>query len=258
MTCRYSWLMPVSCSLRWWRVICTIDIAAAHWAMWARRGPADVLVGPHRARTKVAAPLSIVASRPAVRPVSAILHELCSASRSSRWRVAWTQGSLSRHGKNIFFALPAAAAAPPYFGVACGIEPSEQSRASMACSSRLFHLASSFRREDAAHPDLCGGRVLSSAVVLSGGDGVDVNVFFDLLFCIAIGLGVMGRRRGAGHVRNDRCSATWSCAGAWRVAGWIAVVACSSPCDRRAVGARRRSRTPSRPRRTSTPTPDDL
>jgi hypothetical protein len=28
-------------------------------------------------------------------------------------------------------------------------------------------------------------------MALSGGDGVDVNVFFDLLFCIAIGLGVM-------------------------------------------------------------------
>jgi hypothetical protein len=56
-------------------------------------------------------------------------------------------------------------------------------------------------------------------VVLSGGDGVDVNVFFDLLFCIAIGLGVMGAGV-ARYVRNDAAPSglRWAA-----VAGWGAI-----------------------------------
>jgi len=56
-------------------------------------------------------------------------------------------------------------------------------------------------------------------VVLSGGDGVDVNVFFDLLFCMAIGLGVMGAG-AAQHVRNEAAplGVRWAA-----VAGWIAI-----------------------------------
>ena len=60
---------------------------------------------------------------------------------------------------------------------------------------------------------------LALGVALSGGDGVDVNVFFDLLFCIAIGLGVMGAAV-AQLVRNDAMSSglRWAA-----VAGWLAV-----------------------------------
>jgi hypothetical protein len=60
---------------------------------------------------------------------------------------------------------------------------------------------------------------LALGVALSGGDGVDVNVFFDLLFCIAIGLGVMGAVV-AQLVRNDATSPglRWAA-----VAGWLAV-----------------------------------
>ena len=56
-------------------------------------------------------------------------------------------------------------------------------------------------------------------VILSGGDGVDVNVFFDLFFCIAIGLGVMGAAV-AQVVREDARSAGVRSAA---VAGWLAV-----------------------------------
>jgi hypothetical protein len=63
------------------------------------------------------------------------------------------------------------------------------------------------------------GVALALGAVLSGSDGVDVNVFFDFLFCIAIGLGVMGTavmqfvgREGAARW------ARWAAA-----AGWIAV-----------------------------------
>ena len=56
-------------------------------------------------------------------------------------------------------------------------------------------------------------------VILSGGDGVDVNVFFDLLFCIAIGLGVMGAAV-AQLIRNDAkpLGLRWAA-----VVGWIAI-----------------------------------
>jgi hypothetical protein len=56
-------------------------------------------------------------------------------------------------------------------------------------------------------------------VILSGGDGVDVNVFFDLLFCIAVGIGVMGAAV-AQFVRDDaaRPGLRWAA-----VAGWLAV-----------------------------------
>jgi hypothetical protein len=57
------------------------------------------------------------------------------------------------------------------------------------------------------------------AAALSGSDGVDVNVFFDFLFCIAIGLGVMGGAV-AQFVRRDGppAGARWAA-----VAGWLAV-----------------------------------
>jgi hypothetical protein len=60
---------------------------------------------------------------------------------------------------------------------------------------------------------------LALGVALSGGDGVDVNVFFDLLFCVAIGLGVMGAAV-AQLVRDDATSPglRWAA-----VAGWLAV-----------------------------------
>jgi hypothetical protein len=60
---------------------------------------------------------------------------------------------------------------------------------------------------------------LALGVILSGGDGVDVNVFFDLLFCIAIGLGVMGAAV-AQFVRNDAASPLRRRAA---VAGWLAI-----------------------------------
>ena len=60
---------------------------------------------------------------------------------------------------------------------------------------------------------------LALGVILSGGDGVDVNVFFDLLFGIAIGLGVMAAAV-AQLVRNDGLS--WSLRWA-AIAGWLAV-----------------------------------
>jgi hypothetical protein len=55
--------------------------------------------------------------------------------------------------------------------------------------------------------------------VLSGSDGVDVNVFFDFLFCIAIGLGVMGAAASE-LIRRDGPTppARWAAA-----VGWIAV-----------------------------------
>src|SRR5262249_33104434 len=56
-------------------------------------------------------------------------------------------------------------------------------------------------------------------VAMSGVDGVDVNVFFDLLFGIAIGLGVLGAGV-AQYVRNMDAprGLRWAA-----VAGWLAV-----------------------------------
>jgi hypothetical protein len=56
-------------------------------------------------------------------------------------------------------------------------------------------------------------------VAMSGVDGVDVNVFFDLLFCIAIGLGVMGARV-AQYVHEDDASLRLRWAA---VAGFMAI-----------------------------------
>jgi hypothetical protein len=52
-----------------------------------------------------------------------------------------------------------------------------------------------------------------------GVDGVDVNVFFDLLFCIAIGLGVMGARVVAYLHREDAPHRLRRAA----VTGWLVV-----------------------------------
>ena len=54
--------------------------------------------------------------------------------------------------------------------------------------------------------------------IQSGADGVDVNVFFDLLFCIAIGVGVMGAAVTS-YVRQPETPARWARASV----GWIAV-----------------------------------
>ncbi len=62
------------------------------------------------------------------------------------------------------------------------------------------------------------------AAVLSGSDGVNVNVFFDFLFCIAIGLGVMGAAVTQFVRRADETPrARWAV-----LTGWI-VVALLSP-----------------------------
>ena len=57
---------------------------------------------------------------------------------------------------------------------------------------------------------------LALGIAMSGVDGVDVNVFFDVLFSIAIGLGVMGagvaqyvRRDDAPHRRRRAAAAGW-------------------------------------------------
>jgi hypothetical protein len=64
---------------------------------------------------------------------------------------------------------------------------------------------------------------LALGIILSGGDGVDVNVFFDLLFCIAIGIGVMGAAM-ARLICNDATSSSLRWAA---VAGWLAVALAS-------------------------------
>jgi hypothetical protein len=60
---------------------------------------------------------------------------------------------------------------------------------------------------------------LALGVATSGIDGVDVNVFFDLLFCIAIGLGVIGADV-ARYVHRADASRGWAWAA---VAGWLAI-----------------------------------
>jgi hypothetical protein len=75
---------------------------------------------------------------------------------------------------------------------------------------------------------------LALGVAMSGVDGVDVTVFFDLLFCIAIGLGVMGARV-AQYARKGEAPGGWR----WAAAiGWLAV-ALVSPLM--AIGSARES-----------------
>ncbi len=60
---------------------------------------------------------------------------------------------------------------------------------------------------------------LALGVAMSGVDGVDVNVFFDLLFCIAIGLGVMGAGVAQYVQKGDAPRGLrWAAA-----AGWLAI-----------------------------------
>ena len=57
---------------------------------------------------------------------------------------------------------------------------------------------------------------LALGVAMSGVDGVDVNVFFDLLFCIAIGLGVMGARLAQYvHEADTPRGLRWAAVAAW-------------------------------------------
>jgi hypothetical protein len=77
---------------------------------------------------------------------------------------------------------------------------------------------------------------LAVGIAMSGVDGVDVNVFFDLLFSIAIGLGVMG----AGvvqYVRRDDAfrPRRWAAAAAWTAIA-LASPLLASTSAREAIG----------------------